>query len=149
MLKRIAPKKILSPKSHGFLMLVSLYFLAALSAYFLAELKLFRLIELKMLDYRFQIRGKTTISNNIVLVSIGESDIELLGRWPWPRKYHSDLIQILNTYGVKIIGYDILFCEPDKDDPESDACLASAAKKVGATGINCPAPPAQLHNFGH
>ena len=110
-------------------MLVFLCFLSALSVYFLTELKLFQLIELKMLDYRFQFRGKTTISKDIVLVSIGEKDIELLGRWPWPRKYHSDLIQILNTYGAKTIGYDILFSEPDKDDPESDSCLAATVKE--------------------
>jgi adenylate cyclase len=112
-------------------MFALLCFLSALSVYFLTELKMFRLIELKMLDYRFQLRGKTTISKDIVLVSIGERDIEILGRWPWPRKYHSDLIEILNSYGAKIIGYDILFCEPDKDDPESDACLATTLEESG------------------
>ncbi len=131
LLRKITLKKLLSPKSHRVFMLVFLCFLTALAVYFLTELKLFQLIELKMLDYRFQSRGKTTISKDIVLVSIGERDIELLGRWPWPRKYHSDLIQILNSYGAKIIGYDILFSKPDKDDPESDSCLALTVKESG------------------
>jgi adenylate cyclase len=84
-----------------------------------------------MLDYRFQFRGRTSVSKDIILVSIGEKDIELLGRWPWPRRYHADLIQILSSYGTKVIGYDILFCEPDKDDPQSDACLAESVKEAG------------------
>ena len=48
------------------------------------------------------------------MISIGDKDIELLGRWPWPRKYHADLIDILNYYGVKLIGYDLIFHNPDK-----------------------------------
>ena len=129
--RKITLKKLLSPKPYSIPMLFILCFLSALSIYFLTELKMFNLIELKMLDYRFQLRGKTTISKDIVLVSIGERDIELLGRWPWPRKYHSDLIEVLNTYGAKTICYDILFSKPDIDDPESDACLSSTVEESG------------------
>jgi len=124
-------KQTLSKKRRNLLIFFLLSLFIALFMFFLAEQKAFRLIELKMLDYRFQLRGKTTISKDIILVSIGEKDIELLGRWPWPRKYHADLIQILNMHGVKVIGYDILFSTPDKKDPDSDSCLADAAKEAG------------------
>lgn len=122
--------KVLPREQLNALILFALCFFVALSVFFVTGQKPFRLIELKMLDYRFQFRGKTAISKDIVLVSIGEKDIELLGRWPWPRKYHSDLIQILNNYGAKVIGYDILFSEPDKEDPESDICLAESVKEA-------------------
>ena len=89
------------------------------------------MVELKMLDYRFQLKGKTALSKDIILITIDEKDTELLGRWPWPRKYHADLIQILKMYGAKVIGYDILFTESDKENPDSDACLVSAAKEAG------------------
>ena len=112
------------------LFLFGLCLLVALCVFFLTGQKPFQLIELKMLDYRFQFRGKAPINKNIVLVSIGEKDIELLGRWPWPRRYHSDLIQILSSCGTKIIGYDVLFCGPDKDDPQSDDCLAESVKEA-------------------
>lgn len=111
------------------LFLICLFAVAA--AFYLGAQKPFQLIELKMLDYRFQLRGKSDISKDIVLVAIDEKDTELLGRWPWPRKYHADLIQILNMYGAKTIGYDILFTEPDKDNPGSDGCLVDAAKDSG------------------
>jgi adenylate cyclase len=124
-------KKILPSEQLNSLVLFGLCFFVALCVFFFTGQKPFRLIELKMLDYRFQYRGKTSINKDIILVSIGEKDIELLGRWPWPRRYHSDLIQILSSYGTKIIGYDVLFCGPDKDDPQSDACLAESVKEAG------------------
>jgi adenylate cyclase len=124
-------KSLFSRERRAALLFLFLCCLSALCVYLIAGLKPFRLIELKMLDYRFLLRGKTDISRDIVLVSIGEKDIEILGRWPWPRKYHSDLIQILNMYGAKVVGYDILFSEPDKEDQESDRCLASTVAESG------------------
>lgn len=107
--------------------------LAVLAVYSVKDHKVFRLMELKTLDYRFQLRGKTNISKDIVLVSIGDKDLELLGRWPWPRKYHADLIQVLSAFGVKTIGFDILFNKPDETNPASDDCFAEALKASGNT----------------
>lgn len=107
--------------------------LTILAVYLIKDHKVFRLTDLKTLDYRFQLRGRTDIHKDIVLVSIGEKDLELLGRWPWPRKYHGDLIRVLNTFGVKTIGFDILFNKPDEEDPASDNCFAEALRASGNT----------------
>ena len=116
---------------HSLIFLFLCLFVAVAVFLFLGSQKAFLVIEAKMLDYRFQLRGPIDISKDIVLISIGPKDIELLGRWPWPRKYHSDFISVLNSCGVKVIGFDILFHEHDKNDPDSDLQLASTAKETG------------------
>ena len=69
--------------------------------------------------------------DDIVLVVIDDASIHHLGSWPWPRKTHAELINTLTQSGAKIIAFDILFTEPDTDNPQNDAALANA---VGASG---------------
>ena len=97
----------------------------------LADAKPIRLFELKLLDLRYQARGPAPIDDRILLVSIGDQDVEILGRWPWPRSFHADLVEILTAYGAEMIGFDILFGEPDEQAPESDAYLAQAMFRSG------------------
>jgi diguanylate cyclase (GGDEF)-like protein/PAS domain S-box-containing protein len=68
---------------------------------------------------------------DIRIVAIDEPSIDLLGRWPWPRSVHSKLIQKLSAAGARAIGLDILFTEPDLQDPESDQRMADAIASSG------------------
>lgn len=124
---------------------IILCFIIILFGFVIKDHKILRLQELKTLDYRFQLRGKTDIHKDIILISIGEKDIELLGRWPWPRKYHADLVQVLSSYGARVIGFDILFGKPDKENPESDQWFADALKNAG----NIVLPMAFGHGTDH
>ena len=69
-------------------------------------------IELKSLDQRFKIRGPITPDSRVVIVAIDDSSLSEIGRWPWPRDRIADLVDnILNKYGAKAIGFDIVFSE--------------------------------------
>ena len=57
-------------------------------------------------------------SDDVVLVTIDELSLSRLGRWPWPRNLHAELIAKLNQAGAKTIVFDILFSEPSADDTE-------------------------------
>jgi diguanylate cyclase (GGDEF)-like protein/PAS domain S-box-containing protein len=66
-----------------------------------------------------------------VIIAIDPESLETLGRWPWPRSTHARLLENLRTAGVRAVGLDILFAEPDRTDVDGDASLAAAMKALG------------------
>ena len=46
-----------------------------------------------------------------------------LGGWPWPRSRHADLLDALDRGGVRAVGIDVMFLEPDRNDPDGDVML--------------------------
>ena len=73
------------------------------------------ILELKTLDARFLSRGKIPTSNQVVLVTIDEKSLDQLGRWPWPRVRLAQLLDALVKAGVKVVGFDIVWSEPDEN----------------------------------
>lgn len=55
--------------------------------------------------------------SNIVIVDIDERSLALLadsvGRWPWPRSLHAELVEGIERQQPKAIVFDILFSDPD------------------------------------
>lgn len=88
----------------------------------------FRVWEYKTVDLRFNLRGKRPISDKIVIIDIDEDSIQNIGRWAWPRKNHGYLIDYLTRAGAKTIVFDLLFVDPDRNDPESDEFLIQMTK---------------------
>src|SRR5207244_2991293 len=56
--------------------------------------------------------------SSIVIVAIDDASIAQLGRWPWNRRIHAELIDALSRAGVAAIGYDVNF--PEASDTEND-----------------------------
>jgi len=56
-----------------------------------------------------------TPSNKIALIAIDERSIENIGRWPWSREVHAQMIDKLTEAEAKAIGYTVFFFEPQKD----------------------------------
>ncbi len=73
------------------------------------------LIELKTYDMRFKSRGRMAPHPAVVLALIDEKSLDAEGRWPWPRSRIADLVDVLSREGVKVIGFDIGFLEPDEN----------------------------------
>ena len=74
---------------------------------------IFDVIERESVDMRFILRGVAEPSGNVAIAFIGEESIKELGRWPWSRRVIADLIQALNEYGARVIGFDVLFIDPE------------------------------------
>ena len=70
-------------------------------------------------------------ANDIVIVAIDETSLSTLGRWPWSRRLHARLVEILSAEGAKVIGLDILFPEPSANDPQADQKLTDAVAAHG------------------
>jgi len=54
-------------------------------------------------------------SEKIAVIAIDDESINNLGRWPWPRDLHADLINRLTRGGAKVIGQTVFFLEPQID----------------------------------
>ncbi len=70
-------------------------------------------MENKILDYRFLLRGKTLPGDEVVIIAIDEKTLDEVGRWPFPRSYFVDVVENLNKMGVRAVGFDMVFSEPD------------------------------------
>ncbi len=54
-------------------------------------------------------------SDRIAVIAIDDQSIANIGRWPWPREIHAELIDKLAGAKAKTIAYNILFFEPQTD----------------------------------
>jgi EAL domain-containing protein (putative c-di-GMP-specific phosphodiesterase class I)/CHASE2 domain-containing sensor protein len=68
-------------------------------------------------------------SGQVVLVTIDNEALREIGRWPWPRRYHAQLIDRLTAAGAKHVAFDITF--ESKSDADDDQLLANAMKRSG------------------
>ncbi len=68
---------------------------------------------------------------NITIIAIDEESLKILGRWPWSRGVHAELITRLKTINTGTIALDLLFSEPQDNDPYADNLLAQAIAAHG------------------
>lgn len=85
-------------------------------------------IDFKLIDLKFILRGTRPHFKDVVIITVDEKSISKLGRFPWKRSMHAELIRKLNAAGVRIIAFDVLFTEPDIENPSADRQLATAIK---------------------
>lgn len=71
-------------------------------------------MEAALLDLRFHARGHKKPNSKVGILAIDEKSIEQFGRWPFSRKYYAQTIKNLKQLGVKWIGFDAVFAEPEK-----------------------------------
>jgi adenylate cyclase len=68
-------------------------------------------------DYRLRLTMPGTVDDRIVILDIDEKSLDprALGRWPWGRDKLVTLLQkLFDKYGVVIVGFDVVFAEPDE-----------------------------------
>jgi adenylate cyclase len=110
--------------------------------------------ELKTYDWRMRTladvriaRGTPLVHSDIALVAINDASIRDLeevagGRWPWPRVFHTTVINFLKRGGAKVVVFDVSFIERERDatytlfgdawtGARSDAALAESVKDSG------------------
>jgi adenylate cyclase len=66
---------------------------------------------------------------SIAIIAIDDASLAAVGRWPWARSVHADLISKLSSFGVSVIGYDVNF--PEASGEADDARLAEAIRSAG------------------
>ena len=77
-------------------------------------------------------------SDQIAIIAIDAQSIENIGRWPWSREVHANMIEILQQGGAKVIGSQVMFLEQQIDPGlESISYLADyfASTELYESGI--------------
>jgi len=70
-------------------------------------------------------------SDDIVIVAIDERSLGIIGRWPWRRAIHAELLERITAQSPKCVGLNLRLIGPDVDHPEEDAALAQAMRDGG------------------
>ncbi len=84
-------------------------------ALYLTNFKFLELIELKALDLRFVQRGTIEPDSPVIIIGIDDKSVKRIGRWPWPRSYLANLVDLMTQAEAKVVGFDITFAEPDNN----------------------------------
>jgi len=101
---------------------------------------LFVPVELWTVDLRFQLRPLIPVSRDPsrtqsdALVAIDYDDRAAhdygFGRWPWDRRVHGQLIELLRKAGARSVILDVLFTHP-APNAEEDKALVDATRRSG------------------
>lgn len=90
-------------------------------------------------DRFFDLRMKMTMNstkkdNRLVLAAIDDNSLNKIGRWPWSRTKHAELVDRLRDYGAKIIAFDVFYSEPELacNMVSPDKILSESFKKFQA-----------------
>jgi adenylate cyclase len=57
----------------------------------------------------------------VMIVDIDDKSLAKLGQWPWPRTRIADMVANLTRLGAAVIGFDVIFAEPDRLNPDAAA----------------------------
>ncbi len=92
----------------------------------------FERMDLIAYDLRINAIASHPSSGVVAIAAIDDKSITQIGQWPWPRAVEARLVDALNDYKVKVIGFDSIFSEPDDNDVER----VEIRKRLDALGIN-------------
>lgn len=89
------------------------------------------------LDWRFQLRAWSDppAAPQVLVVGIDEDALEKLGRWPWQRSVHAQLMKLLDSRPPSAVAFDLLFTEASSDpaqDQEFGDALALSPVSITA-----------------
>ena len=90
----------------------------------------FDLADLKASDLRMYMTRRPPLTGAVAIAAIDEKSIAELGHWPWPRSVEARLNDALRDYKAAVVGYDVLFSEPDEDDVQAKR-IADRLKGLG------------------
>ncbi len=82
--------------------------------------------------------------DDIIIVAIDDFSLSELGRWPWPREYHAQLIDRLTVAKPRVIGLDVIMSESERAPRSGDLALQQALSRSGRVVL-----PIVMANLGH
>ena len=74
----------------------------------------------KMFDYYQVLKPRpipTLGTSPVIIIDLDEESLNEIGQWPWPRNIVADMVRNLFVMGVGVVGFDMVFAEPDRMNP--------------------------------
>jgi adenylate cyclase len=122
----------------GMLFSVGVCLTLAVAALYLAQPSWLRFQDLKLYDILTAGNRPRTTSGLPVIVDIDDASLAEYGQWPWPRYRIGLLLARLQKAGVRAVGLDMLFAEPDRTAPSVFTAQLLHDLKVQATVTGLP-----------
>src|SRR5882762_3371868 len=95
--------------------------------------------------YDLGVRERSRVpSDRVAVIAIDDQSIQNLGRWPWPRTLHAQLVDKLRAGGAKIIGSTVFYSESEQD--AGAAVIDDLAKSLQASPLTQQIP-AEIDSF--
>lgn len=92
--------------------------------------QIFSRVDNLIFDYGQKVKT-TAPPDDVILIAIDQDSLMKIGRWPWSRAVHAQLLQRLKAEQPAAIGFDVVFAEPEQANPNADAMLAQAMAESG------------------
>lgn len=83
-------------------------------------------IDLRYNDFKYKLRDERRTNAPVALIAVDGDSLAELGRFPWSRELIAEMTQKLMNLGAASVGFDVIFSEPERGNPEADL-------KMGAT----------------
>jgi len=103
----------------------------------------FQGLERSTYDLGVRERNRTP-SDRVAVIAIDDQSIQNLGRWPWPRTLHAQLVDKLRAGGAKVIGSTVFYSETEQD--AGAAVIEDLAKTLQASPLTQQIP-AEIDSF--
>jgi len=103
----------------------------------------FQGLERSTYDLGVRERNRTP-SDRVAVIAIDDQSIQNLGRWPWPRTLHAQLVDKLRAGGAKVIGSTVFYSESEQD--AGAAVIEDLAKSLQASPLTQQIP-AEIDSF--
>lgn len=126
-------------QQHQHLLLLAL-FMGVLSA-LISHYKITQTLDWLWFDSTQQLSSLPPV-DDIIIIEIDERSIQTLGRWPWPRDLHADLLHPLSD--AKAVFFDVIFSDEDTHNPQADDAFSQALAQQKLVIL-----PLYLEQLGH
>ena len=137
------------------ILLAGVVVLAPALAILTAETRAGRTLERRVYDGWFTLRGAAPRPVEVAVVAIDVESENSLGRYPWSRVWHAQLLRNLRRAGARVVAFDATFADAFADDSilrgaidETGIAILGAKTNVlyqrGARGFSLELPAAGL-----
>ncbi|HWA44358.1 MAG TPA: CHASE2 domain-containing protein [Hypericibacter adhaerens] len=100
-----------------------------------SNLPLIEALKLRSFDVLQRLSPRVETNFPVLIVDIDERSLREQGQWPWPRNRLGELVQKLMNAGAAVIGFDMVFAEPDRTSPSAVADELMSAAPDLASGL--------------
>lgn len=90
----------------------------------------FETLDSRYNDIKYQIRGATKTTAPVALIAIDDDSVREIGRWPWSRELIAQMSERLLKYDAASIAFDVIFSEPERENPKADESFGSVVEKA-------------------
>jgi adenylate cyclase len=118
-MKRLRALRRWFGRKFGYARLLCLALLIGIAALRVADPAPVEELRIRIFDSFQRIDPRPKLAKSpVTIVDIDEASLVKLGQWPWSRTRIADMVGDLTGLGALVIGFDVIFAEPDRLNPD-------------------------------